>query len=159
MKRNHWLIVGCLSLLVIANYVQRPRPLDLRDLLQNSDSCTLLSLDPKADPAKPTSKNKFYETPILGEAIISDANEKTALAENLFPWKDSEINPDHTHTPHYGIRAVRGSRKLDVSICFACQDVIFVLDGQVYEHQRISFDAKRLFNQILQQHHVALAKD
>lgn len=106
----------------------------------------------------PRSGESFRDYHVLGKTVITDPKIKQELIDALDKSMHELADQAACHIPHHGIRAVSGSRTIDVRICFGCQN-ISVFNGDRSFGSTISRSAAPLFNRILKQNRVPMPEN
>ena len=145
-----------LPLLLVAIYFARVRLESQRSVLETSEQFTLYSLSP--NPGGDGPGERFHRFPVLGKTVISDGQVKRKLIDALYKSIPEASGAASCHMPRHGIRAVKGSRTLDLTICFACENIYFYDYGRM-SYSEMSASAKPVFNAVLVENHVPLSKD
>jgi hypothetical protein len=108
-------------------------PLPSRNYFEASDQFILYSINPipkllSDDAAENKQRQKqwgsseiFQEYRVIGKTEITDSEVKARLLDALYGGLDGE-NPYRMmcFSPRHGIRAIRGSKTVDLLICFKC---------------------------------------
>ena len=127
-------------------------PKDVRQVLEQSNELELFSIKSCIDGFSPDLKriapDKFQGCPILKRVAITDASLKSQLLEGLYYGIGSSPASSACFSPRHGIRAVHGVRRVELVICFQCNNYRGVADsGRIYGS--ISKAPEELFNRIL----------
>jgi hypothetical protein len=127
-------------------------------VLKNNDQLILYSLKPMSDflgnsPSGDNSQKyqrseKFHKVVVLGKVQIDDPAIKKQHVDALYKGIADGGRQASCFDPRHGIRAVRGNRTIDVSICFGCGTTVFY-DGNRTSSSPITNSAPKIFNQIL----------
>lgn len=128
-----------------------------RDFLRSGEQFMLISIQPvhlqKLNP------DPFHDFKVLGQVTITDAGERDALIEGVF---SNFAPPGHDagcHYPRHALRAVKGNRTMELTICFSCNNVHFRENGRRFWHQALRPTAKDFYNQTLRKHNLSVATE
>ena len=133
-----------------------PRLESQRRVLETSDSFMLLSLEPFSSDRTGEMFHRNHK--VLGKLQVTDEVLKQQLVAALY--KGIEVGSSGQvacHNPRHGIRAIKGNRKIEVSICFECLNIYFYENEKKGGVQSTSSYAEKLFNQVLRQAKVRLS--
>lgn len=123
-----------------------------RFVLDNSDQFILYSLLPHPPEGDARIKGKFHRNGILGEAQITDPEQKARLVNALyggFPSiVSSSVDESACFNPRHGIRATHGGRTVEAEICFECAAVYLHENGKSIK-QTVSQEPQKVFDQAL----------
>lgn len=154
MKR--WTPFAAFGVLAVSYMALSPLLQSQRGVLEQSDEFTLLSLEPSPFKPSPPGAVKFHKHIILGQVKITDPKLKARLTEALFRGiADDKMGGASCFNPRHGIRAVKGSRVVEASICFECGHVYF-FDWRD-SHATISRSPVALFDATLRASRVRVA--
>lgn len=165
IKRNLGLSCGiAFACLLIWRYW--PPVQSERHFLKSSDQLILYSLQPESDtfmykPSYFKGMELFHKNLVLGKTVIRDPQLQHELVSALYDGINASQGWEAAcFMPHHGIRVIRGSRTLDVEICFTCMQVIFYENGSIYHSHRelIVSDPMAVFDHTLQSAKVPLGK-
>lgn len=117
------------------------------ELLEHATTLELISLDPeRRDPSALGPKE-------LGRVALESTEQRVLVLSNLY---ESLATPDvgmaMCHYPRHLLRAVRGQDRVDISICFECNNVyVRSTIAGVYRQNGgpVSSTARRAFNRLL----------
>jgi len=147
---------------------------DTLRILEEADSLTLLSLDPRGrfpvpyrigEKPKPTPPPKTIPGPdgklvVLGEVALNDPQQRHEIIEALF----EAISHGHISMmcfqPHHALRATRQGKTILIIFCFECGNgYVYEGNGTRYVSQFvIGFGPHSvIFNKILMDHKVPIA--
>lgn len=93
----------------------------------------------------------FHGFRILGQTTIRDEQQKQTFIDALYrAMAEADMTGMATcHMPRHGLRAIKGNRMVDATVCFKCGDVVFYEAGKASPEVAISNSFKPLFNRIL----------
>ncbi len=145
------------------SFARWSRTASQHNFFENSDQFILYSTSPWKGLSKEMGQNnpnaeQFYRREVLGKIVITDSTEKATLINALFNSLGRGTEAE-CHNPRHGIRAVRGDRTVDATVCFDCGNTQFYSNGVKILHTSMSREAQELFNQTLRKHHLPLAKE
>jgi hypothetical protein len=122
-----WVALGPAS---PAGEVVRQRvPADAIAAIENAETFTLYSLDPKK-PGPDDARERFYDWPVLGRADVADPAVRKQLVAAL--WKgveESDGTIANCFNPRHGVRVAHKGMTVDFILCFECLTVR-VTDGK-----------------------------
>ena len=133
-------------------------PDKLRLLREKTDQCELLSLEPLGyDPEE--LPGRFHGWKVLGRMPVDD-DKKQQLLEELQKVIDKSTPKvaKACFFPRHGIHAVRGDQIVDILICFECYRVQYFVNAKFHSEFLTSESPQSLFDQVLQEAGVPLAK-
>jgi hypothetical protein len=157
MKRKQWLaLLGAVAIVILGlrfAFMLHSQ----RNVLEKSEQFTLYSLYPYPGNRDPGRSLRNFR--IIGSTEIKDASLKAQLVSALYRGiAKNDGSEAGCHNPRHGIRAVKGSRIVEVTICFECHNVYFWENGKP-NHQLISTSPEKLFNKVLIDAGVPLSKE
>ena len=133
-----------------------PRLESQREVLESSDSFVLLSLEPYLYEGKGEKFGKHHK--VLGKLQVTDETLKRQLVAALYKGLEEPRGTKSCHDPRHAIQAIKGRRKIEVSICFDCENIYFYENGKRGGTQMTSAYAEKFFNQVLRQAKIPLAE-
>jgi hypothetical protein len=130
-----------------------PIPKAARDVLENADEFTLLSLKSNV-MAK--GKERFCEYAILGKKQIKNVSERRAILDALYAGVSASGPIAECFNPRHGIRAKRGNETEELLICFDCGQIH--LHGAAEASLCVDKTPAAVFNRSLTKAHVPISK-
>lgn len=101
-------------------HLQAAFPRDSRQILEESQQFTLISIKPSIGYDKPKAPDYWHGFQVLGQTVITNPQEKTHLIAALYDSMAREDGAAACFNPRHGIRAVRDGKTVDFS------DLLFV---------------------------------
>jgi hypothetical protein len=133
---------------------------EARAILDQSEKFILISTDPTplSREGKTTSKKTFHHRAILGQTEITDAKRKSELLSALYGAAyEYQGRLYGCFIPHHGIIAVAGTNRVELVICFECEQVEEFVNSN--ESRCLIHDTpQEIFNRTLTEAGVPLAK-
>jgi hypothetical protein len=101
------------------------------DVLRQAAALELLALDPAwPTPAQVADPARFHGYAILGRATVTDEATRTRALDLIGQaCRENDGMVAACFDPRHGVRAVHGSRTVDLVICFECLTVKVFADG------------------------------
>lgn len=122
-------------------------PGDTRQILENSPSFTLYSLNPgRFDHFMKT--EVFHDHAVRGKATITRADWRERVLDALYDGIAKGKEEAKCFSPEHGIRAIQGSKTVDLVICFHCYSVEIYENGKCVESDPVAFDSYAAFNRV-----------
>ncbi len=87
-------------------------------ILDDADQLELISIDPNLEPTKAT--KSFRGWSVLGQTRVDDKPTRARLIASLYKGISESQGVAGCFEPRHGIRAVKGSKSVDLVICLAC---------------------------------------
>ena len=135
-------------------------PAELLQGLYDAEKFTLLSLNPvEVDPVSNTNATYFYKHQILGKSTVTDAKLKNDLIASLQSGISNSRGIGYMcFNPRHGIRAERGTNRIDVVICFECAEVQVVF-GPTNQSFLTTKVPSKIFNHALEKLRLPVSKE
>jgi len=133
-------------------------PDQARAILEKATEFELLSIGHYPFPENRT--EDFQGWPVIGKTTIKDPNARKRLIDAM--EKGVEENKGETmkcFNPRHGIRVTHDGRTAELLICFECFQVMVYVTGEKEQRVLITDSPAPVFNQMLQQAKVPLARD
>jgi hypothetical protein len=153
-----------------------------RAILDNSETFVLVSIDPMPPfpenhidsltnlfndkeelhtnnaQSKKDTRERFHDYPVLGRTEIKDPKRRSELLKALYRGvRKFRGGVPACFEPRHGIIANRGTNKVELVICFECEQVAEYADGN-HAWSLMSKAPRELFNRTLSEAGVPLAK-
>jgi hypothetical protein len=145
-----------LSFALSANGGDKKLPDQAKAVLDNPSLVTLYSLEPLEKPGK---DNAFQGWKVLGKTTVKEVEARKKLLSAL---EKSIAEPGRggakCFDPRHAIRATQEGKTVDLVICFECGWVYVYVDGKDVAHVEMDTVAQPLFDQVLRNAEVPLAK-
>lgn len=112
-------------------------PRGARQILEQSPRLMLFSVKPRENYEP--NKTVFHRHEILGQTVISDADEKRELLASLYDGFAPAPNGGMKFgcfNPRHGIRATHNGKTVDLLICFRCHQ----FNGYLNDHQFANYE-------------------
>lgn len=130
-------------------------PPEVKQVLDKSEKFYLYSLQAERLPAADLkTMPNFHGYPISGQTPIRPVPQRGDLIAALWEGLGKQTKTA-CFAPHYGVRAVRGRKTVDLLICFACEE-IEIYDDRGLRRITVSSSAQRVFNRVLAEYDVPL---
>lgn len=118
-----------------------------QSVLLTSEQFTLYSLKPVSDGR--SGDGWFYGNRVLGQMEINNAAERQKLVAALYRGIAENTGFEAAcHNPRHAIRAVKGRRIVEMTICFECFNVMVFESGRRHM-ERTSTTPEPIFNRTL----------
>lgn len=127
-------------------------PGDSRNILENSETFTLYSIDPYPGREGP---NRFQDYAVIGQTTIQDPEIKRNLIAYLYSGMADANLHAACFNPHHAIRATKGNKIVDMLICFSCSG-IEIYYGQAKGQTFTSNAPRAYFDSVLKKYNVPL---
>ena len=99
-------------------------PADARAILEKAESFELYSLDPDPAGKKRKAKGELHGWWVLGKTIVKEADARQKIRAALLKGvADSTGRRHECFEPRHGLKASRGSKTVDLVICFECLQI------------------------------------
>lgn len=133
-----------------ADRQERKLPKRSRDLLQLAKSLEVFEVEPclANHTLKPIESGKFLGCKVTKNKIVTDAGKKGQLLNALFQAIGSSGTGMGCFTPRHGIRAVYKEDRIEVLICFECENFRGVSTFENFGGS-LSIAPEKLFEDIL----------
>jgi hypothetical protein len=136
--------------------VPKQLPEAVEEVLKKAEVIELYSLEPDR---RKRAKERFDDWPVLGKTAVKDTETRkklvAALREGVAGNSGQRI---WCFAPRHGIRATHGGKKLEMVICFHCQQLRAQLDGVPQGRLLTDSSPEPVFDKVLKDADVPLAE-
>lgn len=158
MNRCYLQIVVLLASIFVVGCSGNRIPAVAEQAMKNSTDFEVLSLEPDPRVGK-ADGHDFHGWTVLGKTTIEDSNTRAKLISR-FKAGVAENNGTVAacFNPRHGIKVTHHDKTHEFVICFECYQVKWFIDGQNAEGFLITQSPQPMFDEILSQANVPLAK-
>lgn len=129
-----------------------------KSVLATSERFTLYSLKPISVMSRKHGAGAFHGYPILGQMEIRDVSKLQELVAALYGGIAENTGFEAAcHNPRHAIRAVKGRRIVEMTICFECMNIMVFENGRRHK-ERTTDSPELLFNRVLRSANIAIDK-
>ena len=104
--------------------LDRRLPKRSRDLLEFANQLEVFEVEPcvATHTLKPIERGRFLGCKVTRRAIVTDPREKEQFLKVLFQAVTSEGSGMACFTPRHGVRALNKAERIEMLICFECEN-------------------------------------
>jgi hypothetical protein len=121
--------------------------------LRAADQITLYSLEPVRTDTK--AEGKFHGYQVYGHVKLSTREQLIPIIDAIIKGGENNRGSEALcFTPHHGLSVRSAGRKIDYSLCFQCNKLLYHPSGEYFHLNR---SPRNLLNQVLRESGVTLA--
>jgi hypothetical protein len=135
-------------------------PAEAHAILDRAEKFELLSIDPDVAHLKPYDpRARYHGWPILGSTHIDDEATRREIVHSLDLSIAKAYGPSaRCFNPRHAVRAIDGSRTVDLLICFECRYLEIYVDDKQLPTEDIASGEQPYFDELLTKAKVPLPR-